>query len=583
MDINSHPSKIKPILSHSLLIENLYHYQDFHRRRYKKTINFKFQCPENPIYTPNGFKSQTQLFTALKTIKVLKKTNLSQAKIIDYSASQSKTFSIYKKISKVPILSMQAYCRPGQVYRGKSVENWPKIFRRVHNLTYELTGMVNGHRTFTEQPSFKNSEIKKIISLQRNLRFCPKLQGLVLKFPQYPMFPSMTFHNFERYPRKLKHLHIQPACDNRMTNSSLGYLKSLEAISLTFSSTFSHNFIKNTMNTLSGLQSLKEIDLKFKDSQNFDIYSPAFDKIATQTLLLRKLRLKFDERASLPPKILESLTKFHQLSSFTLSVKCSSILPFISEALANMTQLQYLHLTLFHIDIPLKTTDDLEDLSKKISQLEKLEHLELSLNLPALSYEKINQSTFFLHLNHLFQKPIKIKTFRFTCQQINPQSICLTLFKMLENSRDSLQNLKIDLRSYKPEEHNHTTILSFFKGLSNIRVLELPSFEIPNREFLNDLAETVQTLKYLRIFTVGMMRDTVTSSGFSSAVKSILEKKGLRVFTYKIDKDLMETLRATGNKKLKIDFQEVIKRNPYIEMTPQNPLLFNNPASNNDW
>ena len=448
------------------------------------------------------------------------------------------------------------------------------MFTKARDINYELTlGTF-----FPRSTQIETREITKIKHLQRNVRFCPRLQSLVLKFPQSYHYPSNTFHEFERYPQKLKRLVIQPASGFEESSSSLERLKSLESILLTYFSLFHLEFTKSIMDALSILPHLQGIDLDFKESQNFNIYPFAFDKIAYKTLPLKKLQLKFDQKDWVSQEILKSVQNFHQLLSFTLSLKFNDLLPFISECIKDMTQLQYLKLILAHFGTTLQSTDNLQAICTEIARLELLQHLTLSFNIPALQQDKkINNPNFLLGLNDVFTR--KLKTFSLTCIQFNPSSMYFDLFRMLESSKASLEKLKTDLDPYRPEKDHQRTIISFLNNVLKIRVLEFPHLDISEKQFLNEIAEIVQEMKNLGVLRVKHIKSTVTKPGFLRALEAILKKRGFKKFDYQTEYEFLKSIRNTETERL--DLKEILRSNPCVELG--NMFIFKDPDFNYDW
>jgi len=155
---------------------------------------------------------------------------------------------------------------------------------------------------------------------------------------------------------------------------------------------------------------------------------------------------------------------------------------------------------------------------------------------------------------------------------------------MLENSKASLQKLKIDLGYYYPDKDHEKAISTFLNGLLKIRVLEFPKLDISEKKFLSDISKAVQKMKYLEVLRVRMIQETVTKPGFFRGVVSILKKRGLRRFHYEVEEFFMETLKAKSTNARKIILGQLRRINPSLELAPCRATLFDhNSFDEEDW
>jgi len=154
---------------------------------------------------------------------------------------------------------------------------------------------------------------------------------------------------------------------------------------------------------------------------------------------------------------------------------------------------------------------------------------------------------------------------------------------MLEGSKSTLEKLEIDIGGYCPQKKELNIVISFLKGLANIRKLQLRSFEISDKQFLNDFAETVLQYKYLRVLKIGTVKPTVTKPAFYLAFDAMLKKRGLRVFHYDVRVDFMLSLKANSKTVRKMNMSQVRTKNPSLEDMSQHHSLFEDDISDRYW
>ncbi len=152
---------------------------------------------------------------------------------------------------------------------------------------------------------------------------------------------------------------------------------------------------------------------------------------------------------------------------------------------------------------------------------------------------------------------------QYHCQITTKVTLCQKkkLIGQLENSFNSLQKLTLGLDYYFPDEKSNNEILDFLKKLENIRELKLPRLDISSIKFINEIAQTVLSLKFLTSFQLGKISNEILPGEFAKAFEMILSKKGLREFCCLAGQSFLWQIQGDSA----IDMKRIMRRNPYLE------------------
>ena len=366
--------KIQPLLNHNISVQKESEFQDILRRRYTKIQNFKFSLNNEdgfsifPQFRNPQKDESVKLRKALKILKPVKKFDPSEYLLRASSIKQSYLFSIFKQSSKIHSLSITK-----DYYIPESLnEKWLKYLPNLNNFTYQLTNPARLHRL---PVIFQSDEVHKILN---DLKYCPKVKSLRVETLGNNESLKSSFVALERFPPSLKHLSINFLLDQDYLN--LSFLKNLTSIQLNFHSGYSNSFILKTMNSLSKLPQLQEIDLKF-DGNDFPSWqiSHALQNI-TQKGVLKKFKLSLTCRGPELKEILGSLKNSELFTHFSLRVFIFNDEPLlsISDCLRKMQALEYIKLNVDHDSHFNKSCTGLVDIFQQISSLQAIKHLKLS-------------------------------------------------------------------------------------------------------------------------------------------------------------------------------------------------------------
>lgn len=327
------PPGVKPLFIHRIQIQNGFKYRDFHRRRYKETVKYKFTYPKEQDVK----KTQKHLFRILKLTKFANTINFFDLKLREEWINQRLQLSIFKKISKTENISFKT-SRSYQELSDKFVEKGLKYLSRIRRLFYVFE--IGWSRRETQNPILKG--IKNPL---RTLRYCPKIQSVTIKIPPLPyaLPPPNCFRDFSQYPHQLKHLVIQEKFPLAKPITSLNSLKNLKSIHVPFGKYHPDNIV-NALDGLSNLTCLEEMSLNFEGFLTPEIYT-SFAKI-TDRGILKKLFLQLDFPLSEFTDLLSPLDEC-QLTHFSLNSQVSQnvSLQGIAKFLQGKHQLESLKLT----------------------------------------------------------------------------------------------------------------------------------------------------------------------------------------------------------------------------------------------
>jgi len=471
------------------------------------------------------------LIQTLKLLKPAQHIDFSEFKIDAYYLKHVRTLSIFKRIHKAKTIST-VRCQHHHELTNTFAEEWVKYITRVSHLAYNMRGV----GLFARWPLFGEQEnqvqVKDTKDPLKYLRYCPKIESLEIDAFGTNYLFSKTFMRFNQYPA-LKQLAIKAPVDAEEIDFTARRFQKLESLHLAFEPGYEPEFVLHNIQALSTLPKLKELSLHFQRDLISEGVDLALKKIAEKGLL-KKLRLNFDFNLFSHENILKALQGFHQVTGFALiiNLRDENFLPLIYESIKKMNQLESLQLKIGS-NARFKESKDLEAISQFISTFEKLRHLKLefeSAGGPAEKKERI-PSSFIPLLKPLFTKPIKLETFTLRANQLDPAETYPQIVNLFDDSAKTVQKLKIHLGDYCPAAKiKQQAIIDFIQSLENIRVLRLPGLNPGSQNYLDQVAETIYPLRYLRRFEIGKIQGKVKKVGVLSAVEKILKKKGLRRF-----------------------------------------------------
>jgi len=571
--------KIKPLFARSITLQNLSKYQDLIKRRYKTTLNFRFTCPEKPsYYAPVDDKiTQKKAFKALKFLKVIKKADLSGLNIHVHLISPIRTLALFKRISKVKSLSVLNKRTSSNLYKTFS-EEWLRYLPALRHLNYELAAESYASREVLEKTKTARERDHPL----EDIKYCPKIQSLKVKVPNYatPFFKAI--YDFKQYPATIKRLSISPEFTlPEDPNSSIECLKNLQSLQMKFNQASCPSFIVRNMNSLAKLENLQELGLQFSKQMIPDVYT-AFGKISERGIL-KKLKLNFGSDV---PKFEGVLKAFKgcQLTHFSLRARTSEekMLEPIAKFLKDRTELEGLKIHIIH-EYLFNSKDVFEEICKQINKLPALRKLSINFHTAGKPNKKTDPTALVSYLQPTLTKPIKLEALSLKCNQVDSSEEFQGIMTGLQGLTGSLHKFKVDLGAYFPNKQAHDGIISFIESLENIRVLKLLSLEIGAQKFLNDLVETVYGFKYLRVLIVGNIKGTVSKPVFLDAVEAIVKKRGLVQFDCNIAIDFMMTLRKKSKTAPRVDKKKVQKINPALEIIPSVLFIFDHDLFDRSW
>jgi len=557
--METHHKKIKPLLNRSLCLQNVNKYHDLCIKRPKTILNFKFLKKIDPFISSNeSYRNiQTKLHKALKLLKSVRKLDLLEYGIRGPSINQAKLLSIFKKISKAESISMKRVIDPYKL-KESYIEKWLRHLPQILHLNWGL--VVFGTKRDAENSVNHQSHIRNPL---KYLHYCPKIRSLKIDSSASSNVFLQKAIKIKRYPPSLKHLYAKAQLNGEQLSLSQRNFQRLKSLGFTFDPVAqSFDSTIDILNSLSKMTDLTEIDLQFVDFMMPGIET-VFAKIS-QERKLNKIKLDFDFEMPDFSKIFQSL-KVCPIAHFSLKtfyVNDKAVLEAISDFISEMILLESLDISLIN-PASFKETDPLKSICKQISKLQKLRHLELSFK----SYND-HIKDYVLEPHDISLKHLKLETFTLQCTQFDSPRPLSHFITQLENSSDSLQKLNLGLENHFPNKQSNVKTLNFIKRLGNIRELRLPRLEISSIKFLNEIAQTVQTLKYLRSFQLGRISNQIPSAEFAKVFEMILSKKGLKDLYCLIDQSYLRQMQGESP----IDMHKIMRINPSLEQISSSPF-----------
>ena len=237
----------------------------------------------------------------------------------------------------------------------------------------------------------------------------------------------------------------------------------------------------------------------------------------------------------------------------------------LAKFVESMEHLEYFELHIPDLDFLFNEDSLIIEMCKQINKHQKLRNLNLDFqNFNGIKSTKI--TNFIPYLCDLFTKPIKMETLSIACYQLDPSQGLGSLMPLLETSAATLTRLRIDSRALTGDKKMHKSIMKFLRKLSNIQVLEIPclGINVSTIQFLDDIAEVVHELKYLRVLELGKIKGIVLLSAFYQKVEAIVSERGLRKFQCSLSKGLQNKLARERNVMVP-NTKRIVEKNPYLE------------------
>jgi len=549
--MDSPQAKLKSFFNHTISIKNSHTYQDFLRRRPKHAFTFQFimiRIPERFHHTDER-RVQLKLLRALKILKPVTKADLGQLEILDSYSWRTTLPSAWKKIFRVKSLVL---VRP----QNNSKEKYFRYFVRLQDLSYQLDGFLFDFFADTRRNMLFQNPLEC-------LKYCPKVQSLEVSDYSHEGELTKTSTESTHYLKALESFAFTASrWDEKQAHLPIKFSKNLKSISLFLWNLNSQQLRTQIMTDLSTLPNLQEFGLMTGMDVN-SAFITACKKI--QKGILKKLTLQLDSKK--PQNLTKTLGAFNdcKLTSFSLkiSIQQAQVPKSISEFIRSMDQLEALELNIIKTDL-FSQRDDFVEICKQINKLQALHSLKLNFSTEEEVPKSSRISNFIPSLCDLFRKPIKIKTLRLECNQLDPSEALQSVISLLENSASSLANLNMNFGTFSCTKKTYRSILKLMENLSNIQVLEIPSLEFndSNATFLDEIVEAVYALKYLRVFSIGDIKKTVARSTLCRVAKTISSKRGLRKFSCGVNTSIGDDFRKDIDM---INMKSIIEKNPYFE------------------
>ena len=569
--------KNKPFLC-AVSMKNLPNYHNFFRRRYKHISSFTLEYQRQPTYLSRESDKtiQRKLLKLVKHIKDPKALRLLACQLQNYNSSKS--IYLAKRMSRVTELSLSEYISLS--ITSIHLSFWLKHMKNLVKLEYLVIQQLFAVNV-QDSKDFERI-VKQLFSMVRR----SKVQ--IFNIKQLAVSPKIlnAFSNFQYYPSSLKKLSFQwketfqlsPA-PVQQSLDSLSHMKRLRAISFDFTNQAAR--ISSVLKSITALPQLTSVCINLPPQKSQALFPHLYQ--LSKLHQLTKLKIK---ATSLPDDIEPFLRSLSELSltafGFSFEMTNSNQLIAIQAFIARQKELEDLQINIQNDSLFKK--EDLEALFNQISLLSDLSALKLNLSTNANVLKRDILSSCLLNsLNDTFTKSVPIEAFSFFSNQFDPSQAFKKIISLLSNQTDSLKKLTISVGDYGPLKADYSLITNFVRDIHSIQILRLESLSVPLNQLLQELLQSISTLKYIRTIVLGEVKGNVAKQGFIDAVEHILTKRGIRKFFCGTSRAFQKTLAKRISDDSKIDLDEVKRRNPSLQHPPIGLPIFSSNGSSNLW
>ena len=407
---------------------------------------------------------------------------------------------------------------------------------------------------------------KELLSYQN------RLESLQIKFDHFRYYIDLL--HFDKYPRSITKLSFSGGIfSNPVPSTSLDYFKNLKVLDLNFHKDSSAGFINSLLCLIPKVPNLERLTL-LAPLEALPGLKESFRSLKALTML-KHVRIHACNLVFPHSRVLLKVLMKLSLRSLYLNVRIEDPkeLSLTLTLLERLTQLETLKLHIYHKNT--LESSAIEEILEKVDKLDDLKHLSLTVNTQTLGKED-SEETIQLPLSNLFMKSIPLESFRIESNHVNiSNEAFLDLFKSLQKQATSLKKIKLAIGEVFLDKKEFKRFLKLLQKIhKHIRVLKLSMLGIYNKSHFTEIAETVQTMKYLRSFGLGKFYMQVTQTAFWKGVKKILYKHGLVKFKCDASKDFREKILAFARSRSGINWSTLRKKNPALVKIPDS-ISFN--------
>ena len=571
---------MKPIFQKEIQIKSLFTYQHFLKKGYRLIPKLTVKLFEKSRCSREAkAATKKKILRIFKNTKGIKRIDLATLLVHNLEFWSSTLIKIAKKLSSTAsCLRVHDTRKQKENYEGLAT-SWPKYMKHLRSLYFEV---------FVEKgEALKEQKNMKLVS--DYLRYLPNLSTIEIKFRyNSPSSDLNGIWKFEKYPKSIKKLHFHESrYGEEPMNTSMAHLKNLKDLKFGFRERYQNTpeTVKSALNLIPQVSQIEALEIDFVKLFKVDESVCAALKSLTK---LKKIKLSVgfvDQDINLLPtlKSLEDCPlEYVDLRAEVYSEK--SVL-FIKDFIEKKKGLKILSIQIMRCLI-FESFKEIKDLLEVIDDLPQLTSLCFSAK-TTLQCD-IVQENILPEINFPFEnlfgatRLVPLKKFNIS---INQHSFSSNGFMKLLNFANgiavNLEELQIDVGEYKPKIDNEMeTVIEFIKSLKNIQCLKLGSLNVPKEQFFFDLIEAIESLKFLRDFSLGEVSGDVTKLSYIDGVKRILSKNGLEKFNCEISKELKQELLETTQDCLLIDREEIRKKNLYHENGPFHRIYLRRPEEN---